>query len=827
MAPSGTTIQCSLSPSVRVLPDVGGGRGAGVVARDFIKAGTLLARNSGPLVWTARVAPDCPWGFSGAASGESKGVDTSSSNTCAVTACDGCLCPYDHSRNIYPATRGRTGGVSAKRCSACKVVSYCSTDCQKSAWSRHKKECALFNHVRKASGGRGPNMTQRLVLRLLLGGHSLEEFAGGHSAAAAATQGAEATAVPATIAATKGAVNVAPPCKCSKQARCSDSAALSEQLNARAASAALLEGLLHSAAASPGGLQSLGLQALPRPGELTILLDRLSANVHSITSSGYCGALGDSPSGACPCCDLGKEVAVGLYGQPLCQFNHSCFPNAAVVFGGASGPLEMAVVASRSIMRGEEICISYVSPAAVRQERRNKLYFAYAFTCTCTLCCSCTDSKGNSSDAITDRNGSCSGSSKSNSEHSNASATSPSKSSNGSNNNGNGKGKQQPWPVSFSPAEAFDLQLRAVFCPKAPCVSLRSTSEANVLLGLENANQEYIDSSSHSGKASAEGSSGVSTSNAAHTTDPRGPETAARLRRLQLPVLCLQRAGQGAWEPVQICTGDTSPQEPPKQRLSTQRSLTIRLVPEELDQLASDKGHTHGASSSPSIRCCSCGDTYAPGDVERIVGLMGELEKRAQRLSQACCMEEGETVDLEGRAVLKLFSAARSYLHPGNLFLLNIAESINRSCKGFVPLYNGIGLTVSQHLSRAAAALHGRCSTQHADLLFTEGSLLHFLSQEDTEEAATQAWSLWAEGDPATAAARGEAGAGAGAGAVEDETGSSTRAKLALQARECLLQACSIFFSYEGCCVERQKGRVAEGRLADCERELQALGFPC
>lgn len=153
--------QCVLSPSLRVLPDVGEGRGAGVVAKDFIKAGTLLARTSSPLVWSTRVAPDCPWGLSGAASRalllptspskECSSNSSSRSNSCAVTACDGCLRPYDHSRNIYSAA-GRGTGASAKRCSACKVVSYCSTDCQRSAWTRHRRECALFNRKFKKAG---------------------------------------------------------------------------------------------------------------------------------------------------------------------------------------------------------------------------------------------------------------------------------------------------------------------------------------------------------------------------------------------------------------------------------------------------------------------------------------------------------------------------------------------------------------------------------------------------------------------------------------------------------------------------------------------------
>ncbi|CDI75523.1 zinc finger MYND domain-containing protein, putative [Eimeria praecox] len=663
----------------------------------------------------------------------------------------------------------------------------------------------MVSDVRKASGGRGPNLTQRLVLRLLLNGHSIDEFSGGHSAAAAASQGAETEGV----SAASGALSARSHCECSSKEHCPGSSGLSDHLNACEASAALLEGLLRSAEAQEGGLLSLGLPALPRPGEIAMLLDRLSANVHSITNSGVSGAKGvsgDPPSNACPCCDLGKEVAVGLYGQPLCRFNHSCFPNAAVVFGGPQGPLEIAVVASRSIMCGEEVCISYVSPAALRQERRNKLYLAYAFTCTCVLCCSCGDSTRSSSTAIDHEDSSCTGNSRSNKSKTTR--------------------RHPPCSISFSPAEAFDLQLCGIFCPKASCVSQRNTAAADVLLDLENANKEYLDSLCHHGEAARKDVSGNLDSTRVHTTDPRGPERAARLRRLQLPVLCMHRPGESIWEPVQLFTGDTKPQNPPKQGPPTQRYTTMRLVPEELGRLASCNGLMAAAPTLPDIRCCACGGTYELGEVVRVVELMRKLEESAQRLSQACCKEDSEAIQLEGREVLKLFSAVRAYAHPGNLSLLSIAESLNRSCRGLAALYNGVGLTISQHLSRAAAALHGRCSTQHADHLVTEGSLLHFLSQADTEEEAVQAWSLWTEGDSSMEATGGAAGSAAGGNTFEYEICSETRAKLALQARECLLQACSIFFSYEGCSTERQKGRVAEGRIADCERELQALGFP-
>lgn len=137
MVPQGP--ETFLSPSVRILADVGQGRGAGVVATDFIKAGKLLARQRRPLVWSSRSAPEC-------AGGEGPHAP----NGCPITSCDYCLKPYDHNHNSYRNSTGGTG-APAKRCGACKAVYYCSVNCQRAAWPRHKAECTIFG--RESFGG--------------------------------------------------------------------------------------------------------------------------------------------------------------------------------------------------------------------------------------------------------------------------------------------------------------------------------------------------------------------------------------------------------------------------------------------------------------------------------------------------------------------------------------------------------------------------------------------------------------------------------------------------------------------------------------------------
>ena len=48
------------------------------------------------------------------------------------------------------------------RCSQCKTVSYCSTDCQKKDWSQHKDICKAINHLSKPSTGNDHVFTSHL-----------------------------------------------------------------------------------------------------------------------------------------------------------------------------------------------------------------------------------------------------------------------------------------------------------------------------------------------------------------------------------------------------------------------------------------------------------------------------------------------------------------------------------------------------------------------------------------------------------------------------------------------------------------------------------------
>lgn len=74
---------------------------------------------------------------------------------------------------------------------------------------------------------------------------------------------------------------------------------------------------------------------------------------------------------------------VGRGNYPVASlFNHSCRPNAVVLFDGSL----LSVMAIEPIATGQEITIAYVDPAHDRQHRQSLLMKKYAFTCQCVRC---------------------------------------------------------------------------------------------------------------------------------------------------------------------------------------------------------------------------------------------------------------------------------------------------------------------------------------------------------------------------------------------------------------------------------------------------------
>ena len=66
----------------------------------------------------------------------------------------------------------------------------------------------------------------------------------------------------------------------------------------------------------------------------------------------------------------------------ISRFNHSCKPNVAHAF---ADPYER-VYAVRDISAGEELCTAYISPVLSKQERQSTLQRNFGFTCNCEAC---------------------------------------------------------------------------------------------------------------------------------------------------------------------------------------------------------------------------------------------------------------------------------------------------------------------------------------------------------------------------------------------------------------------------------------------------------
>ncbi|KAF7846274.1 hypothetical protein BT93_L4722 [Corymbia citriodora subsp. variegata] len=74
---------------------------------------------------------------------------------------------------------------------------------------------------------------------------------------------------------------------------------------------------------------------------------------------------------------------LGIAIDPMvCSANHSCDPNATVVFNGAS----ILLRALKPIVKDAEVCISYVDTSRPYSIRQETLFESYAFKCQCEKC---------------------------------------------------------------------------------------------------------------------------------------------------------------------------------------------------------------------------------------------------------------------------------------------------------------------------------------------------------------------------------------------------------------------------------------------------------
>ncbi|KAG5524985.1 hypothetical protein RHGRI_031610 [Rhododendron griersonianum] len=222
-----------------------------------------------------------------------------------------------------------------KRCSACQVVLYCGSTCQKSDWKLHRLECGVLSKVDK---DRLKSLTPsiRLMVKLYLRRKLQNE-----------------KIIPTTA---------------------TDNYNLVEALVSRILIYVSLWGSLRDISeidekqlvlyAQMANLVNLILE-LPGIGikEIAENFSKLACNAHTICDSEL------------------RPLGTGLY-PVISIINHSCLPNAVLVFKG-----RLAVVrAVQHIPKGTEVSISYIETAGSTMTRQKALKEQYFFSCSCPRC---------------------------------------------------------------------------------------------------------------------------------------------------------------------------------------------------------------------------------------------------------------------------------------------------------------------------------------------------------------------------------------------------------------------------------------------------------
>ncbi|KAK4052618.1 hypothetical protein OIO90_004246 [Microbotryomycetes sp. JL221] len=225
------------------------------------------------------------------------------------------------------------------KCSRCKIVRYCSVNCQKSDWTLHKLECQALQRV--LSAARSADVTQQSRLQDL------------------------PTAVVRMIARLMWL-------KQSKTIRGEKVWSEFQQLSSDTkrfgeTNSEVLVYISRQLAAYVGHdfLQICFAGA----AEVMDVIAKVKTNAHGLT-----GLVMD---------DIGIALS-----PSAAMFNHSCLPNAAVVFphSPASSVKHLRVMALRRIEPTEEISVAYIDNMWPRTKRQHALRRQYFFDCDCVHC---------------------------------------------------------------------------------------------------------------------------------------------------------------------------------------------------------------------------------------------------------------------------------------------------------------------------------------------------------------------------------------------------------------------------------------------------------
>ncbi|KAN0085790.1 hypothetical protein V8E55_006924 [Tylopilus felleus] len=224
------------------------------------------------------------------------------------------------------------------RCSGCGKLRYCSTSCQKADWSLHKPECSALKRWDETAPSAElgvPNDAVRCFGRILWRMKSKGLDSGW----------------------TKEI-----------QAMQSHKVALQQSASVESHTHLAHSLVRYLGLAAPSDLEEYGIMSA---GHLVNLISRFITNTVALTSPSL--------------------TPIGAAVSPLVALtNHSCVPNAVVVFPRSSksklNEPVMNLIALRDIPAGEEVSIAYIDTTLPTMQRQKVLTETYNFTCQCPLC---------------------------------------------------------------------------------------------------------------------------------------------------------------------------------------------------------------------------------------------------------------------------------------------------------------------------------------------------------------------------------------------------------------------------------------------------------
>ncbi|KAH8833081.1 hypothetical protein DL96DRAFT_1694908 [Flagelloscypha sp. PMI_526] len=222
-------------------------------------------------------------------------------------------------------------GKELKRCTKCKVLYYCSSTCQGNDWPIHKHECAALRKWSKNAPSQDHAIPNDAIRSL---GHEGED-----SQWTKEIDRLQSNRTKLPVSQTEMHTHLAH--------------AIVQYLGAN----------------SPADLSEYGISSV---ADLVDVISRFISNTFAIATSSL------TP--------LGASVS-----PPIALTNHSCDPNAVIVYPRVSATPEkdepvMQLVAVRPIKAGEQVLTSYIDTTLTRKSRQETLLETYNFVCQCTLC---------------------------------------------------------------------------------------------------------------------------------------------------------------------------------------------------------------------------------------------------------------------------------------------------------------------------------------------------------------------------------------------------------------------------------------------------------